>query len=156
MKLNVESADWFVKPEMMGHIWAKQTVETVKALVAKYAKTNPQKHLAKYCLPLESTDWHAWSQVTKKSLNILRYVLRRLHQQDPVTLLYYVNATQGCLKDELTWYLEDASYNSDYREDYYKSYRYPFIGLGMSEEDCRERFKTYHEERLAKHELPKQ
>ncbi len=152
--LLVEDAPWFRKPEMMGHVWSKQTVQLVKDLLAKYVKTGPTLRLANYCLPLQSQDWHAWSQITKKQLNILRYVLRRLHTQSPLELLCYVNVVQGVGKDELTWYLEMASYNSDYREDYFQDYKRAYMGLGMSEPDARQRFTTYHEEILQKHNVP--
>lgn len=144
MKLNVESSDWFVKPEMMGHIWAKETVSLVKEMIEKYVKTPVQKALCKCCLNLDSVDWHYWSQLTKKYIATFRYVVKRIEKDCPVALLHYVNTISGCLKNELTWYLENKCF-VEQPEEYYRDYRIYFTSLGMSEEDCVKRFNSYHD-----------
>lgn len=153
MKLNVESSDWFTKPEMMGHIWAKEMVEYVKVWYKKNVKTKEQKKLVDFCLSLNSTDWHYWQMsLTKKSLSQLQYVLRRLGKESYVNLLGHLWTTSGCLKDELHWWLELKSYESQHQNCYFLNFYYPaYRGLGMSLEDCRERFNKYHTKLKNKH-----
>ena len=145
MKLNVESEAWFLKPEMVGHNLAKEQVQLVKSFFRKWAKTKAAKELFRTMFNLESTDWHYWCMhVTKKDLNHFRYVSRRLGKQSFLTLLHWHNTASGVLKSSLTWFLEVKAFQED-KEPYYRYYRGPFVGLGMSDADCRQRFESYHE-----------
>jgi len=155
MKWNVESAEWFVKPEMMGHIWARTTAEQVKAWWTKNVKTTEQKALAEYCLAINSVDWHYWcNHITKKSLSQLQYVLRRLGKESYVNLLDHLNRTSSCLKDKLNWWLEMKSYETE-QDEYFKRIYFPtFNFYGMKLAECQERFHHYHKGLQEKHPIP--
>jgi hypothetical protein len=152
MKLNVEFADWYVKPEMMGHIWAKEMVDLVKKAVGKYGKTTKQKDLINHCFQLNNTDWHYWQlHLSKKFINTFQYVAKRIDKETPLFLLNYVNNRSGCLKNELTWYFEIKAY-IDNTEDYFKDIYSPyFMFLGMNEKDCLDRFHRYHQKIIEKY-----
>jgi hypothetical protein len=151
MKLNVESSDWFVKPEMLGHTWASQTVALVKELVKKYGKTKLQKEILDFCFSLDNTDWHYWANnISKKYIGQVRYVLRRAGKTSWTGLLYHLNATSGLLKDNLTWYLELQAYRFEFNE-YWQSYKVGFRLLGLSERDCLQRYVEYHNRLAVKH-----
>ena len=155
MKFNVETADWYVKPEMAGHTWAKDMVAYFKAWWTRNVRTEEQKALAEYCLQTNSVDWHYWCcYITKKSLSQLQYVLRRLGKESYVNLLSHLNRTSGCLKDELIWWLELKSYETD-PNTYFSTIYFPTFGyLGMSRGECIARFYTYHAGLREKHSIP--
>jgi len=153
MKLKVESESWFVKPEMMGHVSAKEQVIKVKELASKYAKRNLQKEVLTWSVDLDSTDWHVWHfLLTNKYIDQIRYVLRRVGKAEWLSLLWHHYATSGCLKDSLTRYLELQSYRMQ-PADYFDSYKVVYMGLGMTEDDCRQRFTEYHEKLANKMEF---
>jgi len=152
MRLKVESESWFVKPEMMGHKWAAEQVALVKELVNKYTR-KAQKEVLDWAFDLECTDWHYWNNVvSKKYVAQVRYVLRRVGKAEWLSLLWHHYATSGCLKDSLTRYLELQSYRMQ-PADYFDSYKVVYMGLGMTEDDCRQRFTEYHEKLANKMEF---
>lgn len=150
MKLNVESADWFLTPEMMGHYWAKDQISKVKKLIERYGKTNKQMEVIQFSLDLDSLDWHKWNFISNKYIKRIQYVLRRIGKESWNNLLHHDNLNSGVCKDSLSWYLEIQSYRFEFG-DYFKNYRSPFMFLGMSNEDALERFIRYHDDLCEKH-----
>ena len=80
---------------------------TAEAIITKYAKTKRTKALANYVIR-DIPEWHYWNSISKKELNMLRFVLRRLDkafsEKGGLTrlLAMYQNRT-GCLKGHLDW-----------------------------------------------------
>ena len=106
-------SDWFRNPGMVGHMVAQETVALAEEVITKYAKTKRTRHVANYVIK-DITEWNYWINVSKKEINLLRFVLRRLDkaftEKGGLTklLALYQNRT-GCLKGHMDWMLEHLS-----------------------------------------------
>ena len=70
-------SDWYKQPTMVGHERCKDTIYLAEEIITKYAKTKRTKALANYVIR-DIPEWHYWNSISKKELNMLRFVLRRL------------------------------------------------------------------------------
>lgn len=146
---NVENADWFNNPIALGHTWAKDTVKLAQSLFNKFKKDKSKQLLFKKLVQTDSQEWHYWSQLTKKYLASISYVLRRIGKVPYLDLLYWLYHQEGLLKSQLTWYLEIKCYQKETKE-YLKSYSKDFGSLGLSKKDAQERFNNYHLKLISK------
>ena len=149
-------SDWFKKPGMVGHMVAQETVALAEEVITKYAKTKRTKHLAKYVIK-DITEWNYWINVTKKEINLLRFVLRRLDkaftEKGGLTklLALYQNRT-GCLKGHMDWMLEHLAYTHDKSArvtDYSRNMGF----WGMTKTESTERLTKYHKNLIEKHDV---
>ena len=149
-------SEWFTKPTMVGEIRSRKTVATAEAIITKYAKTKRTKALAKYVVR-DIPEWHYWNNISKKELNMLRFVLRRLDkafsEKGGLTrlLAMYQNRT-GCLKGHLDWVLEHLAYTHD-KSARVKDYARNMGFWGMTKKEAMDRLTEYHVNLVKKHEV---
>ena len=149
-------SDWFKKPGMVGHMVAQETVALAEEVITKYAKTKRTRHVANYVIK-DIADWNYWINVSKKEINLLRFVLRRLDkaftEKGGLTklLAMYQNRT-GCLKGHMDWMLEHLAYTHDKSArvtDYSRNMGF----WGMTKKESMNRLTEYHVNLVKKHEV---
>ena len=149
-------SDWFKKPGMVGHMVAQETVALAEEVITKYAKTKRTRHVANYVIK-DITEWNYWINVSKKEINLLRWVLRRLEkaftEKGGLTklLAMYQNRT-GCLKSHLDWMLEHLAYTHD-KSARVKDYTRNMGFWGMTKKEATERLTKYHKNLIEKHDV---
>ena len=151
-------SEWFTNPTMCGEIWSQETVATAEAIITKYAKTKRTKALANYVIR-DIPEWHYWNNISKKELNMLRFVLRRLDkafsEKGGLTrlLAMYQNRT-GCLKGHLDWVLEHLAYTFD-KSARVKDYTRNMGFWGMNKKEATNRLTEYQKNLVQKHDVEK-
>lgn len=149
-------SEWFANPTMRGHIWSQETIANAEAIITKCAKTKRTKALANYVIR-DIPDWHYWNDISKKHLNMLRFVLRRLEkafsEKGGLTrlLAMYQNRT-GCLKCPLDWALEHLAYTYD-KPAYVKDYTRNMGFFGMTKKEATDRLNEHHKNLVKKYEV---
>jgi hypothetical protein len=149
-------SDWFKKPGMVGHMVAQETVALAEEVITKYAKTKRTRHVANYVIK-DIADWNYWINVSKKEINLLRFVLRRLDkaftEKGGLTklLAMYQNRT-GCLKGHMDWMLEHLAYTHD-KSARVKDYSRNMGFWGMTKKESMNRLTEYHVNLVKKHEV---
>ena len=149
-------SDWFKKPGMVGHMVAQETVALAEEVITKYAKTKRTRHVANYVIK-DIADWNYWINVSKKEINLLRFVLRRLDkaftEKGGLTklLAMYQNRT-GCLKGHMDWMLEHLAYTHD-KSARVKDYSRNMGFWGLSKKEATERLTEYHKNLIEKHDV---
>lgn len=143
-KLKNDPKSFYNKPKMVGHTWAKETADSIESLLNKVVKTEKQRILADILFNFDTDDWHYFNNITKKSIQIYSYILRRIDKQEPFVLLNWHNNKAGLWKDPICHILEYLSYKKN-TEEYLKSYSRAFGFYGMTSDDARKRFYRYHE-----------
>ena len=149
-------SEWFANPTMCGHIWSQEIVANAEAIITKCAKTKRTKALANYVIR-DIPDWHYWNDISKKHLNMLRFVLRRLEkafsEKGGLTrlLAMYQNRT-GCLKCPLDWSLEHLAYTYD-KPARVKDYTRNMGFFGMTKKEATDRLTEYHKNLVKKYEV---
>ena len=151
--------DWYMKPEMMGHRWAIESLDRVEEIINTYSKSKLQKWLITqvWGTPQELKSnkewtWHTFSTFyTKKDAMLLQFTLRKLdkYKKNMSDLLHDVANKTGVLKNKLIWSLEHLSYVLD-REKYKEQYIKDMGWYGMDQKDADERFEEYHKRQLSK------
>ena len=140
---------FYRKPGMMGHRWAAETVDAFTALVTKVVKTKAQRKLVLALIEFDNMDWRYFAAITKKDVQALSYVLRRLGRVSAYSLLLWHNGRSGVLKSHLTHILEYMAYAGPNRDTYEADYVASRRFFGMSESDAKARFVSYHQKRLS-------
>ena len=149
-------SDWYKQPTMVGHERCKDTIYLAEEIITKYAKTKRTKALANYVIR-DIPEWHYWNSISKKELNMLRFVLRRLDkafsEKGGLTrlLAMYQNRT-GCLKGHLDWVLEHLAYTFD-KSARVKDYTRNMGFWGMTKKEATNRLTEYHKNLIKKHEV---
>tara|TARA_R100001163_G_C5045884_1_gene183207 strand:+ start:287 stop:796 length:510 start_codon:yes stop_codon:yes gene_type:complete len=149
-------SEWFANPTMCGHIWSQETVANAEAIITKCAKTKRTKALANYVIR-DIPDWHYWNDISKKHLNMLRFVLRRLEkafsEKGGLTrLLAMYQNRNGCLKCPLDWSLEHLAYTYD-KPACVKDYTRNMGFFGMTKKEATDRLTEYHKNLVKKYEV---
>lgn len=144
LKSNKES--FYNKPEMVGHTWAKETVDRLETLFNKIVKTKKHKMFMDLLMDFESDDWNYFMNITKKDEQIYSYILRRIDKNTPYELLNWLDSKEGMMKSRLTHILEYLSYKSKDKDVYLRSYAKAFGFYGASEDEAKERFEKYHKD----------
>jgi hypothetical protein len=144
---------WYQKPEMMGHRWSAETLDSLEQVLNTYSKSKAQKWLIDtvYGTPADlkkidgENSWHYFNNITKKDIANLQFVLRKVDsmKSDYAALLSMINRKSGMLKDRLTWALEYLAYKHD-RERYLEQYKKDFGLYGLQPDEAEERFEKYH------------
>jgi hypothetical protein len=149
-------SDWFKNPGMVGHMVAQETVALAEEVITKYAKTKRTKALANYVIK-DLANWNYWINVTKKEINLLRWVLRRfekaLTEKGGLTKLLagYQNRT-GCLKGHIDWVLEHLAFVHD-KESRIADYSRNMGFWGLSKKEASERLTEYQKNLIEKHDV---
>ena len=151
-------SEWFTNPTMCGEIWSQETVANAEAIITKYAKTKRTKALANYVIR-DIPEWHYWNNITKKELNMLRWVLRRLDKAFTETggltrLLAMYQSRTGCLKGHLDWVLEHLAYTYD-KSARVKDYARNMGFWGMTKKESMNRLTEYQKNLVKKHDVEK-
>jgi len=134
---------WYTNPEMMGHHYAKDTLNLALEIKAKYAKTKKQKELFNNSIDINNELWQYWGVFTSNSyLKMLQYALRRVDKYTPFELFHTINSRHGLLKTDLLRYLEVYAYTKN-QEEFLKEYCYQFGYYGMGKEDSIKRCHEY-------------
>lgn len=144
-KLKSDKKSWYYKPGMMGEIWAKEKVDMIETVCAKYAKTKLQKFIIKNSFDFERTDWNYFQvHLSKKYVGLVRNMCRQVdkYKKNMASLLYQLNRKEGVLKTSLTWALEWLAYKYD-KENYHKQYAADYGFYGMKPDDARKRLDDY-------------
>jgi hypothetical protein len=150
------NSDWFKQPTMMGHEWCKDTIYLAEEILTKYVKTKRTKALANYVVK-DIPEWHYWNSISKKELNLLRFVLRRLDKAfnsdgGLTNLLGMYQNRAGCLKGRLDWILEHLAYTHDKSariEDYTRN-----MGVwGLTKKEATNRLTEYQTNLINKYEV---
>jgi hypothetical protein len=103
----VRKSDWFKKPEMTGHIWAKEKVELIEKEMAKFT-TVKQKSFLKSVFDFNSTDWYYFQvTISKNFVKRVKYVVKRFGKEDNKVLLRYAQMKGGFFNDSLIDSLKD-------------------------------------------------
>lgn len=72
------AASWVSKPRSMGDVYGKKALDMASAIVEKYAKTDEQKLFVSIAFS-DTAESRYWRQMTKKDLDMIRYILRRIN-----------------------------------------------------------------------------
>ena len=150
------NSDWFTQPTMMGHEWCKDTIYLAEEIFTKYAKTKRTKALARYVIK-DIPEWHYWNSISKKELNLLRFVLRRIDKAFSekgglTNLLSMYQTRTGCLKGRLDWILEHLAYTFDKTarvDDYARNMGF----YGLSKSEAKTRLNEYQKNLVEKYEV---
>ena len=144
---------WYQKPEMMGHRWARESLDSLEAVMNTYSKSKLQKYVLDNVfgtpakISKEKNDWHYFANhITKKDIANLQFVLRRIDSSikgGMYSLLRSIEKKSSMLKSRLNWVLEVLEYKHDY-EVYLKNYIAQYGLLGLAHEEAKERFERYH------------
>ena len=70
-------SDWYKQPTMVGHERCKDTIYLAEEIIFQVCKNKTNQSTANYVIR-DIPEWHYWNSISKKELNMLRFVLRRL------------------------------------------------------------------------------
>ena len=151
-------SDWFTQPTMAGHEWCKDTIFLAEEIFTKYAKTKRTKALANYVIK-DIPEWHYWNSISKKELNLLRWVLRRIDKAFTengglTNLLAMYQSRTGCLKGHVDWVLEHLAYTYD-KSARVKDYARNMGFWGMTKKESMNRLTEYQKNLVQKHNVEK-
>jgi hypothetical protein len=134
----VRSVDWYKKPEMMGHNWAKEKVDTIEAAIGKHNVTNFQKYIIANTIDFEQTDWHYFDKWSNKDIRLLAYVLKHSRSKTAYELYRWHEQNSAMWKSDLHHALEYAAYITE-PEKFISDNASMYKAYGMPEEDGRKR-----------------
>jgi hypothetical protein len=144
---------WYQKPEMMGHRWAKESLDRLENVLNTYSKTKLQKWIIDVVFGTPSEinktkhEWHYFANnITKKDVANLQFALRRVDssvKDGMYALLSSIEKKSGMLKSRLNWALETLAYKYD-KDNYLKWYMTAYGMLGMEPKEAMDRFERYH------------
>jgi hypothetical protein len=143
---------WYQEPGMLGHRWAKETLESIERIVNKYGSSDWQKYIISNCFNFDikgQDTWHVFTNhFSKKYLAHIQFVLRNGGKMSALQLLWWRSQKSGYLKDELDWALEYAAYKHD-PEKYTEWYSRTMGFYGLPKDEAAHRLKKYIEQKIA-------
>jgi len=142
---------FYNKIEMMGHRWAKETVDEIERICNKYGNTQFQKYIIynAFDFNVQGEDWNYFSRMSKKFLAQVQFILKNSSSMNPFNLLVWLNNHSGVLKTELDWALEWASYKRN-KKEYTRYYIQTFGFYGMRPDEAVKRLENYIAKIVAK------
>jgi len=151
-KIKKDPESWYNEPKMMGHVWAKETLDMIERIANKYGASDWQKYIISNVFDFNVSGERTWNifstHISKKYLSHIQYVLRHGGRLSALQLLWWRSQKAGYLKDELDWALEYSAYKHD-PEKYTDWYAKGMGFYGLPKDEAAHRLKKYIENQIA-------
>lgn len=140
------AAEWVKNPSCVGDLNAKEQLDKVAAMFAKYVKTDEQRTLAEIAFPDDPTP-RVWWQMTNKDIDMVRYILRRIDaaMSDPSkmwALFLNINKKHSMWRSSFSRYVDVRTYQVC-KGAYQRWYCGCWCWLGMTVEEALGRLDRY-------------
>lgn len=137
-----QKGNWYNNPEMAGHHWAADMLDTVNTIVKdpRLNKTKLQKYVIANSFRFDKdVNWHYFANhLTQKYVAHVKHMLKRLTKDNLLSELRWTEQRSGMIRSPLEKAMRVLAYKTN-RNKYldYASSGYKFYG--MSTEDARKR-----------------
>jgi len=143
-KLNVQNADWFIKPAMMGHYYAIKNVNKFLEIRKSFKKQSDKKIFSNL-FELSSESWHYWNMLSDAYFAAAKSVTKRQAKKTPwsaILIWFHHSSYSRLLKTRIDHFLESMTYQYDYENglNYYVA-NISFYGLNRKE--AKQRYDEY-------------
>lgn len=140
------AAEFVQSPSCVGDMMAREQLDKVAAMFAKYVKTEETARFAEVAFP-DNGNARFWWQVTDKDIAMVRYILRRLDEamaapEKMWALFLNIKKKHAMWRSDFSRYLDVRTYQVC-KGAYQRWYCQGWCWLGMSVEDALSRLDNY-------------
>lgn len=136
--LKDDFSSWYNEPKMMGHTWAKVTVDELERIVNKYGTTSKQRFIIDKIFDFGQTDWHYFNMMSKKSLALTLFVLKNIGSKGAIDTLWTYTNKSGLWRENIEKILHVMAYDEN-PERYLSVFGKGIDYMGLTDEAARER-----------------
>ena len=143
-KLNVQSADWFIEPKMIGHISAVNNVKKFIEIRKSFKKQSDKKVFSNL-FDLSNESWYYWNFLSDAYFAAAKSVTKRQARKESwsAILIWFHNSSYSrLLKTKIDHFLESMTYQYDYENGlnyYFRSVAF----YGLNKKEAKQRYDEY-------------